>query len=77
MCQVLRAPRPPWQNAYAEGLIGSIRRDFLDHLVVFDESSLRLVQKSYFKNYEKSRPIWGWTKMPLSRERPIPENLAK
>jgi transposase InsO family protein len=40
--QVLSAPRSPWQPAYVERLIGSIRRECLDHVIVFGEHSLRL-----------------------------------
>jgi transposase InsO family protein len=43
-------PRSPWQNAYAERLIGSIRRECLDHIVVFGERHLRHVLLSYM-NY--------------------------
>src|SRR3954451_13715260 len=39
--QVLSAPRSPWQRAYVERLIGSLRRECLDHIVVFGERSLR------------------------------------
>jgi hypothetical protein len=39
--EVLTAPRSPWQSPHAERLIGSIRRECLDHLIVFNESSLR------------------------------------
>jgi transposase InsO family protein len=41
------APRSPWQNGYAERLIGSIRRNCLDHVVVFGESHLRNLLRSY------------------------------
>jgi hypothetical protein len=37
------APRSPWQNGHVERLTGSIRRECLDHLVVFDEARLRCV----------------------------------
>jgi putative transposase len=47
--EVLCAPRSPWQNAYAERLIGSIRRECLDHVIVLHEPGLRRVLKSYFK----------------------------
>ena len=40
--EVLTAPRSPWQNPYAERLIGSIRRECLDHVMVFHERGLRL-----------------------------------
>ncbi len=36
--EVLTAPRSPWQNAYAERLVGSIRRECLDHVIVLNES---------------------------------------
>src|SRR5712692_6946556 len=45
--QVLTAPRSPWQNAYAERLVGSIRRECLDHVIVFSEPSLRRILSSY------------------------------
>jgi transposase InsO family protein len=41
------APRSPWQNGYAERLIGSIRRECLDHVIVFGERHLRPVLRSY------------------------------
>jgi putative transposase len=45
--QVLSAPRSPWQRAYVERLIGSIRRECLDHVVVFSERSLRRTLSAY------------------------------
>src|ERR1700737_3446917 len=45
------SPRSPWQNAYAERLIGSIRRECLDHIVVFGGRHLRHVQLSYMDHY--------------------------
>ena len=44
---VLAAPRSPWQNAYAERLIGSIRRECLDHVIVVNERGLRRVLQAY------------------------------
>ena len=38
--QLLSAPRAPWQRAYVERVIGTIRRECLDHLIVFNEASL-------------------------------------
>ncbi len=49
--QVLTAPRSPWQNAYVERLVGSIRRECLDHVIVFSEPSLRRILSSYFDCY--------------------------
>ena len=45
------APRSPWQNGYAERLIGSIRRECLDHVIVFGERHLRHVLRSYAHYY--------------------------
>jgi len=45
------APRSPWQNEHAERLIGSIRRECLDHVVILGESHLRRVLKAYAAYY--------------------------
>jgi transposase InsO family protein len=50
------APRSPWQNAHVKRLIGSIRRESLDHVVVFGEAHLRDVLKNYASYYNKVRP---------------------
>ncbi|HEY1472463.1 MAG TPA: integrase core domain-containing protein [Pseudolabrys sp.] len=49
------APRSPWQNGYCERLISSIRRDCLDHVVVFGERHLRRVLRSYANYYNQTR----------------------
>jgi hypothetical protein len=53
--EVLTAPQSPWQNPYVERLIGSIRRECLDHVLVFHEAGLRRILKSYFEYYERCR----------------------
>ena len=50
------APRSPWQNGHAERLIGSIRRECLDHLVIFGEVHLRQILKAYADYYNNVRP---------------------
>ncbi len=55
MREVRTAPRSPWQNPYAERLIGSVRRECLDHVIVFNEVSLRRTLKSYFDYDQRSR----------------------
>jgi putative transposase len=65
--EVLGAPRSPWQRAYVERIIGSIRRDCLDHLIVLDESSLRRILRRYFDYYHKSR-----THLSLDKDAPVP-----
>jgi putative transposase len=64
--EVLTAPQSPWQNAYAERLIGSIRRECLDHVVVLNETGLRRILKSYFEYYERTR-----THLSLGKDAPV------
>ncbi len=47
--------RSPWQNAYVERLIGSIRRECLDHMIVFGEAHLRLILGAYAADYNEFR----------------------
>ena len=49
------APRSPWQNAYAERLIGSVRRECLDHIVVVGEDHLRGILRRYADYYNRAR----------------------
>lgn len=60
------APRSPWQNGYAERLIGSIRRECLDHVVVFGERHLRHLLNSYRHYYNDAR-----THLALAKESPV------
>jgi transposase InsO family protein len=53
--EVLTAPRSPWQNPYVERLIGSIRRECLDHVIVLNERHLRRVVSKYLDYYHRSR----------------------
>ena len=61
------ARHSPWQNGYAERLIGSIRRDCLDHVVVFGERHLRNLLRSYQQYYNEAR-----THLSLCKDAPIP-----
>src|SRR5262249_42961895 len=56
IAELLIAPRSPWQNAYVERLIGSIRRECLDHVVVLNDAHLRRILDDYFGYYHASRP---------------------
>lgn len=60
------APRSPWQNGYCERLIGSIRRDCLDHVVVFGERHLRHLLRSYASYYNQTR-----THLSLNKDAPV------
>jgi putative transposase len=53
--EVLSAPRSPWQRAYVERVIGSIRRECLDHVLILNEASLRRTIRSYLVYYHGSR----------------------
>lgn len=53
--EVVTAPRSPWQNAYVERLIGSVRRECLDHIIIFNEHHLRRVLSSYFQYHHQTR----------------------
>jgi len=60
------APASPWQNGFAERLIGSIRRECLDHIIVFGEAHLRRILKSYADYYNSVR-----THRSLHKDAPI------
>ena len=62
------APRSPWQNGYCERLIGSIRQECLDHIVVFGERHLRYLLRSYANYYNQTRTHLSLNKdLPVSR----------
>ena len=65
--EVRTAPRSPWQNPYVERLVGSIRRECLDHIIVWNQRSLRRILQSYFAYYERSR-----THLALAKDSPEP-----
>ena len=60
------APGSPWQNGYAERLIGTIRRECVDHLIVFGARHLRRVLREYAVYYNSSR-----TYRALNQDAPI------
>src|SRR5216684_147015 len=59
------APASPWQNGFAERLIGSIRRECLDHVIVLGEAHLRRILKSYARYYNETR-----THLALDKDAP-------
>jgi putative transposase len=63
--EVLTAPHSPWQNPFAERLIGSIRRECLDHVLVLGESHLRRILARYFSYYHRTR-----THLSLDKDAP-------
>jgi len=62
--------RSPWQNAYAERLIGSIRRECVDHLVVLGEAHLRRILRLYAAYYNELR-----THLALAKTAPLPRTI--
>jgi Integrase core domain len=68
---VITAPRSPWQNAYVERVIGSIRRECLDHLMIFNERHLRRVLSSYVYYYQRTR-----THLSLDKDCPTHDRLC-
>ena len=63
------APRSPWQNGFAERLIGSIRRECLDHVIVLGEKHLRRVLHAYASYYNGAR-----THRSLNKDAPVVGN---
>jgi transposase InsO family protein len=63
--EVLIAPRSPWQNPYCERVIGSIRRECLDHFIILNEKHLCCILKDYMDYYNNCR-----THLSLDRNSP-------
>ncbi|MHB8272772.1 integrase core domain-containing protein [Bradyrhizobium sp.] len=66
------SPRSPWQNGYAERLISSIRRECLDHVVVFGERHLCHLLLSYMKYYNEAR-----THLSLAKDAPVSRGVER
>jgi hypothetical protein len=67
---VLSAPRSPWQRAYVERMIGTIRRECLDHLIVFNEASLCRHLQAFIGYYHRTR-----THLALGKDAPDPRSV--
>ncbi len=72
MHEVLCAPRSPWQNPYVERLIGSIRRECLNHVIVFNELHLKKILRAYFSYYHTAR-----THLALDKQCPEPRAVER
>ncbi|MBM3747398.1 MAG: transposase family protein [Acidobacteria bacterium] len=70
--EVLSAPRSPWQRAYIERLIGTLRRECLDHVIVFNEASLYRHVKPFMAYYHQSR-----THLLLAKDTPEPRPVQR
>jgi len=72
--QVLSAPRSPWQRAYVERVIGTLRRECLDHVIVFSEAGLTRHLRNFVEYYHRSRTHLSLQKdTPESRPVQAPE----
>jgi hypothetical protein len=72
MQEILTAPQSPWQNPYAERLIGSIRRECLNHYIILNARHLKRTLSSYFRYYHQSR-----THLSLGKQCPFPRAALK
>ena len=70
--EVLTAPQSPWQNAFAERLIGTIRRECLNHVIVLSEWHLRWILRKYFRYYHGFR-----THLALEKDAPETRPVQK
>lgn len=69
--EVVTAPGSPWQNAYVERVIGSIRRECTDHVIVLNERHLRRVVRGYVRYYNEAR-----THLSLGKDAPLGRLIA-
>jgi transposase InsO family protein len=63
---MVTAPRSPWQNPFVERLIGTLRRECLDHVIVWNERSLRRTLRLFLAYYHEWRPH-----LALDKDAPI------
>jgi putative transposase len=70
--EVKAAPRSPWQNPYVERLIGTLRRECLDHVVVLNETHLRHLLRDYLTYYHRCR-----THLSLEKDTPEPRPVER
>jgi putative transposase len=70
--EVKPAPRSPWQNPYVERLIGTLRRECLDHVVVLNETHLRHLLRDYLTYYHRCR-----THLSLEKDTPEPRLVER
>ena len=64
--EVVTASRSPWQNGYVERFIGSVRRECLDHVIVYSKAGLRRTLQAYTAYYLRSR-----THLALNKDAPV------
>jgi putative transposase len=70
--EVKTAPRAPWQNPYVERLIGTLRRECLDYVLVLSETHLRRLLRDYLTYYHRCR-----THLSLEKDAPEPRPVER
>ena len=68
--EVITARKSPWQNGYVERVIGSVRRECLDHVIVINRKHLRWILTEYFEYYHEAR-----THLGLGKDSPVPREV--
>jgi len=68
--QVVISARSPWQSPYVERVVGSIRRECLDHMIILGERQLKRVMRDYLRYYHESR-----THLGLGKDCPVPRSV--
>jgi len=68
--EVKTVPRSPWQSPYVERVIGTLRRDCIDHVIVFNENHLRRILRDYLVYYHSCR-----THLSLEKDSPEPRKV--
>jgi len=69
MEELVIAPRSPWQNGYCERMVGTIKRECLNHMILLGEDHTRRILKRYFEYYHEARPHFGLDKdAPVHRK---------
>jgi putative transposase len=64
--EVVSSPVSRWQNPYVERVIGSIRRECLDHVIILNQRHLRRTLRAYLAYYHRSRTHLAWARMHLT-----------
>jgi hypothetical protein len=70
--EAVTARKSPWQNGYVERVIGSVRRECLDHVIVLNQRHLRRILKEYFEYYHEAR-----THLGLGKDSPVPREVER
>ncbi len=74
--EIVTSRKSPWQNPYAERVIGSMRKECLDHVIILGENHLGRILRSYIKYYNESRThLFLWRNAPTPRTAELPSQV--